>query len=234
MEHETLTTTTSLSVDENDTPTTTTSPDATIVVTTAATVVLPAVVESSFERKRKVQFGTVIINEHPIIIGCNPAVSSGVPMSIAWERVSQRIMSIQDYETIRAPYRVDDHSMLLKDSTDRFYIFQNLGYSYKEIRDAEKAADLIRKYRQESIEDYEYDNYHHDMDQRDDDNDEGYYQRRLRMAQGRALLSRSDSSTRSSGMFSTKSFHQISTSTKNLIPRRFRERSLFRVRPVTG
>ena len=174
---------------------------------------------SPSDSKRKVQFGTVIINEHPIIVGCNPAVSSGVPLSIDWERISQRVMSIHDYETIREPDRVEDHSMLLKDSTDRYYILQNLGYSYKEMREAEKAVDMIRKFRQQSYEESEYDIY---MDTRDDEE----CQHRSRMAQER--LSARSSNNRTA---LTKSIHQIST---NLIPRRLRVRSMFRVRPVSG
>ena len=179
----------------------------------------PTSLLSPSDSKRKVQFGTVIINEHPIIVGCNPAVSSGVPLSIDWERISQRVMSIHDYETIREPDRVEDHSMLLKDSTDRYYILQNLGYSYKEMREAEKAVDMIRKFRQQSYEESEYDIY---MDTRDDEE----CQHRSRMAQER--LSARSSSNRTA---LTKSIHQIST---NLIPRRLRVRSMFRVRPVSG
>lgn len=179
----------------------------------------PTSLLSPSDSKRKVQFGTVIINEHPIIVGCNPAVSSGVPLSIDWERISQRVMSIHDYETIREPDRVEDHSMLLKDSTDRYYILQNLGYSYKEMREAEKAVDMIRKFRQQSYEESEYDIY---MDTRDDEE----CQHRSRMAQER--LSARSSNNRTA---LTKSIHQIST---NLIPRRLRVRSMFRVRPVSG
>lgn len=179
----------------------------------------PTSLLSPSDSKRKVQFGTVIINEHPIIVGCNPAVSSGVPLSIDWERISQRVMSIHDYETIREPDRVEDHSMLLKDSTDRYYILQNLGYSYKEMREAEKTVDMIRKFRQQSYEESEYDIY---MDTRDDEE----CQHRSRMAQER--LSARSSNNRTA---LTKSIHQIST---NLIPRRLRVRSMFRVRPVSG
>ena len=179
----------------------------------------PTSLLSPSDSKRKVQFGTVIINEHPIIVGCNPAVSSGVPLSIDWERISQRVMSIHDFETIREPDRVEDHSMLLKDSTDRYYILQNLGYSYKEMREAEKAVDMIRKFRQQSYEESEYDIY---MDTRDDEE----CQHRSRMAQER--LSARSSNNRTA---LTKSIHQIST---NLIPRRLRVRSMFRVRPVSG
>ena len=179
----------------------------------------PTSLLSPSDSKRKVQFGTVIINEHPIIVGCNPAVSSGVPLSIDWERISQRVMSIHDFETIREPDRVEDHSMLLKDSTDRYYILQNLGYSYKEMREAEKTVDMIRKFRQQSYEESEYDIY---MDTRDDEE----CQHRSRMAQER--LSARSSNNRTA---LTKSIHQIST---NLIPRRLRVRSMFRVRPVSG
>jgi ASC-1-like (ASCH) protein len=174
-----------------------------------------------YNKKRKVQFGTVVINEHPIIVGCNPAVSSGVPLSIDWDRISQSVMSIHDYETIREPVRVEDLSMILKDSSDRYYMLQNLGYSYKELREAEKAVDMIRKFRQQSYEDYEHDIY---MDNRDDDK----CAQRLRTIQDRWMSRNGNSSSRTA---MSKSIHQFSV---NLIPRRLRLRSALRVQPVTG
>ena len=200
MDHEVPTTTTTSSLE--------TIPVVEDTTTTPLSEAIPA-------KKQKVHFGTVIINEHPIIVGCNPAVSSGVPLSIDWDRISQKIMSIQEYEIIRGPVRVPDFSMLMRDSSDRYFLLTSLGYSYKELRQAEKEMDILRKLRQESFEDFEYDRYH------DDRNDIE--------SQARGSTNTCSSSSR----ILSRSVHQLGTNLK-LIPRRLRVRTVFRMRPVAG
>jgi hypothetical protein len=117
---------------------------------------------SKIEMKKTVQFGTITINEHPIIIGCNPAVSSGVPITIGWYSISQTIMTIQEYEMIRQPERVLYRTMLRQPSTERYAILQNLGFTRHELYEAEEAVNIIRELRYQSYLDIvdEGDNQH--------------------------------------------------------------------------
>ena len=201
---------------DHEVPTTTTTSSLETIPVVEDTTTTP-LSEATPAKKQKVHFGTVIINEHPIIVGCNPAVSSGVPLSIDWDRVSQTIMSIQEYEIIREPDRVEDSSMLKKDSSDRYFMLTSLGYSYKELRQAEKEMDILRKLRQESFEDFEYDRYH------DDRNDVE--------SQARGSTNTTTSSTSSSRFFS-RSVHPVGGPINlKIIPRRLRV--VFRMRPVT-
>jgi hypothetical protein len=117
---------------------------------------------------KRVQFGTVTIQEYPIIIGCNPAVSAGVPMTIDWEWYSQTILSMLEYDTLRAPQRLNDSSQLLVDSEDRYVRLHNLGFTYQEMRLAEQTATMIRKLR--------YESYLDDDDDDDDDSNVGHWQ----------------------------------------------------------
>ena len=200
---------------DHEVPTTTTTSALETIPVVEDTTTTP-LSEATPAKKQKVHFGTVIINEHPIIVGCNPAVSSGVPLSIDWDRISQTIMSIQEYEIIREPDRVEDSSMLKKDSSDRYFMLTSLGYSYKELRQAEKEVDIIRKLRQESFEDFENDRYH------DDRND----------VESQARGSTNTTTSTSSSRFFSRSVPPVGGPINlKIIPRRLRV--VFRMRPVT-
>lgn len=102
-------------------------------------------------KRKTVRFSTVTINEHPIIIGCNPAVSSGVPITIDWYSISQSEHSINEYESIRKYERVRHRVMLKQYPSERYAVLQNLGYSHKELRESEKLMDRIRELREQSF-----------------------------------------------------------------------------------
>ena len=118
----------------------------------------PSVLEqpeySTIQRKSKgansVSFGSVIVNEHPIIVGCNPAVSSGVPMTIGWYTVSKTEMSLQEYEEMRRPERVSRRALLRQHPLERYTLLQNLGFSRVELHRAEQSASVIRELRIQS------------------------------------------------------------------------------------
>jgi hypothetical protein len=115
-------------------------------------IMLPKATQVQFSSlpKKQVQFSTVTIKEYPIIIGCNPGVSAGVPMSIDWDCFHQVILSINEYETMRIPQRVTDIGHLLLKAEDRYIRLQNLGFTYQELRLAEQAATSSRNLRYES------------------------------------------------------------------------------------
>jgi NH3-dependent NAD+ synthetase len=112
--------------------------------------------ESSTIRRRSqdtktVTFGSVVINEHPIIVGCHPSVSSGVPITIGWYAVTKTEMSLQKYEELREPERVSHRLLLKQHPSERFMLLQNLGFSRQELHRAEEAAKAIRELREESF-----------------------------------------------------------------------------------
>jgi hypothetical protein len=94
--------------------------------------------------KRVVRFGTVTVHENPIIIGCNPAVSSGVPITIAWNSVSSRQLPINDFEYDRRKERVSNPMFLKQTKSERWNVLQNLGFRCDEMRLAEQEASEIR------------------------------------------------------------------------------------------
>ena len=94
--------------------------------------------------KKTVRFDTVTVHEHPIIIGCNPAVTSGVPITIAWNSVSSRKIPFLEFEFDRRKERVANPAFLKQTKSERWNILQNLGFASDEMRLAEHEAQEIR------------------------------------------------------------------------------------------
>ena len=54
---------------------------------------------STMQNKKSVGFGSVQISSHEIILGDNPAVTCGPPVSIAWECFHEAQCSVDEYES---------------------------------------------------------------------------------------------------------------------------------------
>mmetsp|Transcript_27821 Transcript_27821/g.42801 ORF Transcript_27821/g.42801 Transcript_27821/m.42801 type:complete len:171 (+) Transcript_27821:68-580(+) len=63
---------------------------------------------TSTDGERSVRFGTIEIYEHPIILGDNPSVSAGLPITIDWDSQREFCFSIEDYEDYRLERRRKD------------------------------------------------------------------------------------------------------------------------------
>jgi hypothetical protein len=59
----------------------------------------------SQKRPSRVTFTTIEIYVHALILGDNPTVSVGPPLSIGWEAVASVILDLDAYETSRPPRR---------------------------------------------------------------------------------------------------------------------------------
>jgi hypothetical protein len=47
---------------------------------------------------KSVRFDTVQVNSHAVILGNNPAVSAGLPVTIEWVAFETEVVSVEDYE----------------------------------------------------------------------------------------------------------------------------------------
>lgn len=108
---------------------------------------------------KKVRFSSVTIHEHPTLVGCNPAVSAGVPLTIDWQAVSSSEMSVDEFEAYRAPRRVSNPIFLRHDATERWTLLKNLGFDSEEMRVAEESAGVIRISRQLSNEEIQMESH---------------------------------------------------------------------------
>jgi hypothetical protein len=92
----------------------------------------------------------VAIREFPMILGDNPAVSSGgPPIQLDWEPQNESTKNMDLYEYLKADRRRKRPYLT---SNERQKIVQNAGYTKEEINDAIVGVLQIRKLRTESME----------------------------------------------------------------------------------
>jgi hypothetical protein len=116
---------------------------------------------STKSSNKTVTFSSVTIHEHPTLVGCNPAVSAGVPLTIDWQAVSSSEMSVDEFESYRAPRRVSNPIFLRHDATERWTLLKDLGFDSEEMRVAEEGANVIRISRQLSNEEVQLESQSH-------------------------------------------------------------------------
>jgi hypothetical protein len=69
---------------------------------------LKRTIRISTTKKKAVTFGSLTIHEHPVILGDNPSVSSGSPLTISWESQASLRSSVDEYEASRPARRTKD------------------------------------------------------------------------------------------------------------------------------
>ena len=69
-------------------------------------------------RVPKVRFDQVFVHEFPIILGDNPSVSKGAPLTIGWTAIRHDAMELDMYEYLRQPERRPTRKRLIL-STNR-------------------------------------------------------------------------------------------------------------------
>jgi len=101
-----------------------------------------------FAKPKSVRFDTVEIREHASILGCNPGVTSGPPLTICWKVLNSQILPLEEYEASRGPRR---SALFLKRSkTEREQLLLRSGFDKDQIQKAEELAKAIRSSREES------------------------------------------------------------------------------------
>ena len=97
------------------------------------------------------RFGTVTIREYPMVVGDNPSVTKGVPVTIAWEHLSEVSIDCIKYETVRIKNSEKGRKRNMQEmrmtAMYRFNVLKELGFSVQERNAATKDATIIRKQR---------------------------------------------------------------------------------------
>mmetsp|Transcript_27801 Transcript_27801/g.31248 ORF Transcript_27801/g.31248 Transcript_27801/m.31248 type:complete len:194 (+) Transcript_27801:133-714(+) len=96
-----------------------------------------------------VGFGTVEVRKYPIMIGTNPAVSSGVPHTIHWDYLKGETEKVQidQYERERPTNERKHGGDLVLDGITRAKMLKNVGYTKKELVDGMIAVGETKKSR---------------------------------------------------------------------------------------
>ncbi len=96
----------------------------------------------------KVTFKTVEFHSHALILGDNPAVSIGLPVSIDWKAVESVILDLDEYETSRPPRR--DMCSLILSKTMRVRMLLKEGYARSHMTEVENEIKVIKKHRRKN------------------------------------------------------------------------------------
>jgi hypothetical protein len=99
----------------------------------------------SLEMGPRVTFKTVEFHIHALILGDNPAVSVGPPLSIGWEAVASVILDLDAYETARPPRQ--DSSDLVVPRAMRVDWLREEGCARSEMARVENEIKVIKKHR---------------------------------------------------------------------------------------
>ena len=100
-------------------------------------------------RKKFVRFSDVTLREYPMVVGDNPAVSSGPPVTIDWNYMSEVVISVDQHQSVnRNPRRQQD--MILPSYVRKMILIEN-GALDIELEEAEDEAIAIKLQRHKSL-----------------------------------------------------------------------------------
>jgi len=100
---------------------------------------------------KKVWFDSVAINYHKIILGDNPAVSDGAPITIGWKAHEKEVIDVDCFEATR-PKAERKASSLKLPVQDRAAILLDNGYSVKQLAKMIQQVEEIQHQRALSFE----------------------------------------------------------------------------------
>lgn len=100
---------------------------------------------SKVEDNLSVSFRNISIREYPMIVGDNPSVSSGPPLTIAWDFDELGTIPLEEYENHRPARRSADQMTIPK--MERLKILENTGISRSEIEKVVKEVNIARTQR---------------------------------------------------------------------------------------
>jgi hypothetical protein len=94
---------------------------------------------------KSVSFGDVQVREFPMILGDNPACSSGAPVTIDWDHVDEFTLTVNDATSARGGRSIKTISV-----TKRATMLMGSGYSIGDIATAVVLIEKIKRNRFES------------------------------------------------------------------------------------
>jgi len=99
-------------------------------------------------KEKEVRFSTVNVRSYDLCLGDNPSVARGAPISLDWYYGDERSYELDDYEQQQQHHADKDNEHKLKrPSLERMHLLKQIGYSRREIKEATRRVDKIRKQR---------------------------------------------------------------------------------------
>jgi hypothetical protein len=100
--------------------------------------------------KKAVSFGLIQVREYNRVVGDNPTVRVGPPMSIGWEFVQKQAVPVDDYEKIKRPRTSD--LRIMGSITRKSILRYEFDVSLEDIRAAEKMIQKIQRQRCRTVQ----------------------------------------------------------------------------------
>lgn len=94
--------------------------------------------------------GDVTILQFPIVLGNNPAVSSGCPIELGWDRLKKETQDFELFEYMRQSERKSDRRRLVIPVSDRAKLLMKNGYTIEDIAGAVMLVEELQRQRAES------------------------------------------------------------------------------------
>jgi len=99
--------------------------------------------------RRLVHFSHIEVYEFPCLLGDNPSVSAGAPLTLGWTHTSKAKMDVRLFEQRRKPRRSGKDLQSSAQSRQE-YLTEVAGYTQAEIEDAAHQAASIRRKREKT------------------------------------------------------------------------------------
>jgi hypothetical protein len=110
----------------------------------------PSMKTADSNSKKAVSFGLIQVREYNRVVGDNPTVRVGPPMSIGWEFVQKQAVPVDDYEKIKHPNTSD--LRIMGSITRKSILRYEFDVSLEDIRAAEKIIRKIQRQRCRTIQ----------------------------------------------------------------------------------
>ena len=111
-----------------------------------------------------VNFGDLTVYEFHSILGDNPAVSEGSPLTLEWKHLSQTTMPIDVHEFVKQSRPRRKRKDLRLNSAARDTYLLSEGYSLQELLEASNATKLIQEQRRASMKGTSWDRFRKAVD----------------------------------------------------------------------
>jgi hypothetical protein len=103
---------------------------------------------------KSVRWSTIDFYSHEMLLGDNPSVSSGPPLTISWKAHEHHPISIEEYEKFKPVRR--RKSEMLSPRQMREDLLMGAGYNRSDLKEAATEAAAIRQMRHRSLKDGQF------------------------------------------------------------------------------
>lgn len=118
---------------------------------TSRNILASSTASSSDMQASKVCFDSLTIYEFPNLLGDNPGVNDGAPLTIAWKHTRVETYNLDYYEYLRKSIPTRSRREMVLDAGTRGSFLLGEGYSLKQILEAAEEVEMIQASRRANM-----------------------------------------------------------------------------------